>query len=124
MDPLSLTQLCIVLAHAFIGWAICASIMGVGMAVTTLSTTLILHAIGGPLAFVILSVIYFKHFNFTDPLTTAIIFISFIIFMDIFIVALLIQKSFAMFKSILGTWLPFTLIFLATYLTGRLIQKG
>jgi hypothetical protein len=44
--------------------------------------------------------------------------------MDLFIVALLIEKSFAMFKSILGTWLPFTLIFLATYFTGRLTMKG
>jgi hypothetical protein len=27
--------------------------------------------------------------------------------MDVFIVALLIEQSFAMFASILGTWLPF-----------------
>jgi hypothetical protein len=30
--------------------------MGVGMAVTTLPTTLILHAIGGPVGFMILSI--------------------------------------------------------------------
>lgn len=114
----------IILIHAFIGWAICGAIMGVGMTVTTLSTTLILHAIFGPIGFMILSIIYFTKFNYTKPLPTAIIFIAFVIFMDVFIVAWLIQKNFAMFKDILGTWLPFTLIFIVTYVTGRMIQKS
>jgi hypothetical protein len=60
MDPLLFRQWCIILAHAFIGWAICTLIMGVGMAVTTLPTTLILHAIGGPVGFMILSIIFTK----------------------------------------------------------------
>lgn len=124
MGSLALKQWLIILAHALIGWAFCGAIMGVGMAVTTLTTTLILHAIGGPIGFIILSIIYFKKFNFTGPLPTAIIFTVFIIFMDVCIVALMVQKSFVMFKSILGTWLPFTLIFLVTYLTGRIIQKS
>jgi hypothetical protein len=38
--------------------------------------------------------------------------------MDFFIIALMIEKSFDMFKSILGTWIPFILIMLSTYLTG------
>ncbi len=37
---------------------------------------------------------------------------------DFFGVALLIYRSLAMFTSLLGTWLPFALIFAATYLTG------
>jgi hypothetical protein len=36
----------------------------------------------------------------------------------VFVVALLVEKSFDMFRSVLGTWLPFALIFLATWLTG------
>ena len=38
--------------------------------------------------------------------------------LDILIVALLIERSFEMFTSILGTWIPFLLIFGSTYLTG------
>ena len=93
------------------------------MAVTSLQTTLILHAIGGPIGFIVISLFYFKKFGYTSPLQTAIWFIAFVVFMDIFIVALLIEKSFAMFRSVLGTWLPFSLIFLVTYFTGRLIMK-
>ncbi len=112
-----------ILIHAFIGWAICASIMGIGMQSFSMKTTLIIHAIGGPLGFVILSLIYFKKFNYTTPFQTAIIFLAFIIFMDFFIVALLIEKSFSMFKSLLGTWIPFILIFGVTYLTGLIVTK-
>ena len=112
-----------ILIHAFIGWAICAAIMGIGMQLFSMKTTLIIHAIGGPLAFLIISLIYFKKFNYTTPLLTAIIFIGFIIFMDFFLVALLIEKSFDMFKNPFGTWIPFALIFLTTYLTGVMITK-
>ncbi len=38
--------------------------------------------------------------------------------MDFLLVALVILRSLAMFASLLGTWIPFALIFTATYLTG------
>jgi len=41
--------------------------------------------------------------------------------MDVFLVALLIERSFEMFTSLLGTWIPWALIFTSTYLTGWLI---
>ncbi len=113
----------IILVHAFIGWTFCALIMGIGMRVTSMENTLIIHAIAGPLGFIVLSFIYFKKFNYTTPLQTALIFVSFIIFMDFFIVAILIEKSFDMFKIPLGTWIPFALIFLATYFTGLIVSK-
>ncbi|MGO9386674.1 MAG: hypothetical protein ACLPWD_01345 [Methanobacterium sp.] len=108
----------IILIFAFIGWALCAAVMGIGMKITSINRTLIIHAIAAPLIFIGLSVIYFNYFNFTTPLETGIIFMSFVILMDIFVVALIINKSFEMFKSLIGTWIPFILIFTATYLTG------
>lgn len=83
----------IVLLYAFIGWAVCASIMGAGMAHLPMHTALILHAIGGPLAFVLLSYHYHRHFRFTEPLQTALIFVSFLALVDFFLVALVILKS-------------------------------
>jgi len=108
----------IILIFAFVGWALCAAVMGIGMKTTSMDRTLIIHAIAAPIIFIALSLIYFNFFNFTTPLETAIIFVSIVILMDIFVVALLINKSFEMFKSIIGTWIPFILIFIATYLTG------
>jgi hypothetical protein len=112
-----------VLAHAFAGWALCAATMGIGMAATSINNALIIHAIGAPIFFMIISLIYFKKFNYTTPLRTATIFVSFVIIVDFFVVALLINKSLDMFASLLGTWIPFVLIFTSTYLTGLYTLK-
>jgi len=42
--------------------------------------------------------------------------------MDVFVVALFVERSFEMFESIFGTWLPFLLIFLFTWWTGLTIH--
>ncbi len=112
----------IILAYAFIGWALCATTMGIGMATTSLQNALIVHAIGAPIYFAIVSLIYFKKFNYTTPLATALIFVGFVITVDFFVVAILINRSLEMFGSLLGTWIPFALIFLSTYLTGLIVK--
>jgi len=113
----------IILIHALIGWALCGMIMAIGMQLTSIEITLIIHAIGAPIIFGIISIIYFNKFAYTKPLQTGIIFVTFIILMDFFVVAMLIEKNFDMFKSILGTWIPFILIFLSTFLTGLSLDK-
>jgi hypothetical protein len=41
-----------------------------------------------------------------------------VITLDFFVVALMINRSLEMFASLLGTWIPFALIFTSTYVTG------
>ena len=118
------TKVIILLAHALVGWVLCAATMGIGMAVTALENTLIIHAIGAPIFFAGVSLVYFNKFNYSTPLPTAAIFIAFVIAMDFFVVALLINRSLEMFTSLLGTWAPFALIFLSTYLTGLVVTKA
>jgi hypothetical protein len=121
---MKIKQTTIVLLFAFIGWAICTATMVIGMEVTTIENALIMHAIIGPLGFIILSIIYFKNFDYTTPLQTAIIFVSFVIIVDFFLVALIINRSLDMFISPLGTWIPFALIFITSYLTGLFIIRN
>lgn len=123
MNTDNLKKIAIILVHAFAGWALCGAIMFVGMEVTSMQTTLIAHAIGAPIIFAAVSWVYFSKFNYTRPLQTAIIFISFVIIVDFFVVALLINRSLDMFLSWLGTWLPFVLIFTSTYITGLYMKK-
>jgi hypothetical protein len=113
-------QIIALLIHALIGWALCAATMGIGMALTSQQNALIIHAIGAPIYFGAVSLNYFKKFNYTAPLQTAIIFVGFVITVDFFVVALLINRSLEMFAGLLGTWIPFALIFTSTYLTGLL----
>jgi hypothetical protein len=116
-------RLLTILAHAFIGWALCAATMGIGMATTSLQNALIIHAIGAPIFFAIVSLVYFKRFNYTTPLQTALIFVAFVITVDFLVVALLINRSLDMFASLLGTWIPFALILASTYLTGLYLER-
>ena len=116
-------KILIILVHAVIGWLLCGIIMGIGRNITSIETTLIIHAIGAPVIFSILSIIYFKKFNYTSPISTAIIFVSCVILMDLLVIAPLVEKSFVMFRSIIGTWIPFGLIFLSVYITGLFCRK-
>jgi hypothetical protein len=113
----------ILLIHAFIGWALCTASMGISMATTTVENALIIHASAAPVIYFFVSLIYFNKFNYTRPLQTGLIFVSFVILMDFFVVAMLVLKSFEMFYSPLGTWIPFSLIFLTTYIVGTLVLK-
>ncbi len=76
-----------------------------------------------PIVFVFISVVYFTTLNYTTPLITAFIFVAIVVLMDFFIVSLLINKNFDMFRSPIGTWIPFALIFISTYLTGTLVTQ-
>jgi hypothetical protein len=111
-------KIIIIIACAFAGWALCAATMGIGMATTSLDNTLIIHAVAAPIFFMGVSLVYFRKFNFTTPLQTALTFTGFAMLVDFLVVAILINRSLAMFASLLGTWIPFALIFTSTWLTG------
>lgn len=113
----------IVMVHSLVLWAFCGAIMFLGMELLSIKAALIVHLIAAPVISTLISLIYFKNFSYTTPLQTAIIFVSVVILMDFFVVALLIEKSFEMFASVLGTWGPFALIFIAAYLTGIAVKK-
>jgi len=114
----------VILLHGFIIWSLCGAVMGVGMSTTSLNNALIIHAIAAPIIAILISAIYFKKFNYTTALQTAIIFVAIAILADVFIVSILINKSFEMFESFLGTWLVFILISIATYLTGKYVRRN
>lgn len=114
----------ILFAHGLVGWGLCGAIIGIFRNITSMENTLIIHAIGVPIIFGLLSLLYFSRFNYTTPLQTAAFFFSFAILMDVFVIAIFVEKSFAMFASILGTWIPFALIFLSTYAMGEYVVKS
>jgi hypothetical protein len=119
-----LKRIIILLIHAFIGWVLCAAVIGIGFQITSEQNTLIAHALAVPVIFGIISLYYFKNFHQVTPVQMALVCLGFALFMDFFLVAMVIQKNFAMFSSILGTWIPFVLIFLSTYFAGKITLKN
>ena len=120
---LDLKAAVIILVHGIVGWALCGSIVMIGREIWPMDTTLIIHAIGAPIIAAGLSLIYFNFFNYTTPLQTAVIFVGIAILMDLVVVALLIEKSFEMFASLIGTWVPWMLMFISTNLVGSAVVK-
>ena len=114
----------IAVAHGLIGWALCGATIGVGMMLTTHETALIVHAFTAPVIFTALSLAYFRRSEAWSPLLTAAAFLGVVVVMDVFVVALLVEHSFEMFGSVLGTWLPFLLIFLSTWWTGLASRRA
>jgi len=109
-------------AHAFVVWALCGATMGIGLATTTLPVALAVHAIAAPIVAAAVAFAYFTRFGGTGPLRTAAFVVGFVMVVDFFLVALVINRSLDMFRSFLGTWLPFALLFSATYATGVLAR--
>ena len=108
-----------VLAHALVGWALCAATMGLGLATATPENALAGHAIAAPILFMVVAAAYFRRPRPFGPLGTALVFTATVALVDLVVVAGLAQHSLAMFRSVAGTWLPFGLIFLVTFLTGQ-----
>jgi hypothetical protein len=117
-----ISHVLIIVFLGLIGWALCGAIMFIGMSVMSIETTLIVHAIGAPVIFSLISLFYFKRYRFTKPLLTAVLFLLIVVLMDFFLVAMVINRSMDMFRDPLGTWIPFGLIFLSTFLTGRALK--
>jgi hypothetical protein len=119
--PEKLPRAAVIFAHAVMGWAYCGALIGVGRHFLSIHTTLVVHAIGAPVGFALISLFYFRRYAFTSPLQTAAAFLGVVVGLDLFLVAPVFEKSYAMFSSALGTWIPFALIFAATYLAGRFV---
>jgi hypothetical protein len=109
--------------HALLGWGLCGATMFAGMAATTTARALAIHAVAAPLIFAAVSWVYFRRAGSWSPLGAAAAFVGIVVAMDFFVVALLIEKSFDMFLSVAGTWLPFALIFVSTWLTGFAMRR-
>lgn len=110
----------VILACAAVPWALCGAVLGIGRQVTSLDNALIIHAIAVPIVFGLASRFYFVRFGYTTPLQTATVFLAFAVTTDAVLVAPILERSYAMFGSVLGTWIPFALIFVSTYLAGSL----
>ncbi len=95
--------------------------MAFGRPALGLEKTLKVHAIVAPLYAALVSFVYFTRFRAVTPLAAAAFFTGFIVVLDGALVAPVFEKSYSMFSSVLGTWLPFLSIFAASYLTGTWI---
>ncbi len=106
-------------AHGLVGWAICGATVGIGRQIVSMQVTLLIHAIVAPLAFGLLTWHHAGRFPDPRPGRVALTMVAIVVGLDAFLVAPLLEGSYAMFRSILGTWLPVALIATASYVGAR-----
>ncbi|MBN1204592.1 MAG: hypothetical protein JXB05_06675 [Myxococcaceae bacterium] len=106
------------LAHAVVGWALCAAIMVPLLLLVSRTAAQVVHVVTVPFIFTAVAWHYFRSRGARDPLPTAMVWTASVALLDLVFVAGLVQRNLEMFESVLGTWLPFALIFVATWATG------
>lgn len=107
-----------VLLFGLIGWGLSEMTFYISRMYLGPYLSVLIHFIFAPLIFIGLSYIYFRYINLTNALSTAVVVTAILIGLDIFVVALFIEKSFRMFSNVMATWMPFLMIFLSVFLTG------
>jgi hypothetical protein len=108
-------------AHGAVGWAMCAVTMTVLLSLVDLTAALIVHSLAAPAFFIGIAWNYFRAPGARDPLSTALAWTAIVMLLDLVVVAGTIQRSLELFESMLGTWLPLVLIFLASWSTGLVL---
>jgi hypothetical protein len=109
------------LAYGFLGWALCAATIGALLQLESLNVALVIHAIAAPVLFGTVAWRYFRARGARNPLPTALAWTALVVTLDIVVVAGFVKRDLSIFERLLGTWLPFVLIFLATWATGALM---
>lgn len=110
------------LAHGVIGWAVCAAIMIGLLQVVSTTAALVVRVIAAPLVFTAVAWHYFRPPGAREALPTAVLWTACVALLDLVFVAGLVQRDLGIFASILGTWLPFALIFVVTWAKGALMS--
>ncbi len=108
----------LLLVFALVGWALCGATIAVSRSFMPMDAALIVHAVAAPILAASLAYLHARHFAVTKPLVAAAVFVGVMIVMDAGLVAPFLEKSWSMFQSPLGTWIPFALTFLAAWGAG------
>jgi hypothetical protein len=112
-----------IMLHAFAGWALSGAVLGVSLELTSPPFALVIHALCVPVIFGVISLYYFMNFASATPLQTSILFVSFVVFMDFFVIGFFFKPVFAMMATLMGLWIPLVLIFISTFLIGVFIRN-
>lgn len=99
-------------------WAACGGVIAAGRRIWSLRTTLIVHLFAATAFAFAAGAAHKALAPGFDPVARAAAMTGAIIALDALVVAPLFERSYAMFRSALGTWIPFAAIFAASWAAG------
>jgi menaquinone-dependent protoporphyrinogen oxidase len=108
-------------AHGALGWGLCAGSMALLLAVASPQIAVVVHAAVAPALFTAIAWHYFRAPGARGAPGTALAFVAIVALLDAVVIAGLIQRSAAMFASVIGVWVPLGLIGAVTWTVGEWI---
>jgi hypothetical protein len=105
----------------FVLWGACGAVIALGRRVWTLETTLRVHLAAAPILAFLATAIHKLLAPEFDPRLRAMVLTGLVVLLDGAVVAPIFERSYTMFRSLIGTWLPFAAIFLASLAAGILV---
>ena len=105
-------------ALALVLWGACGQVIFIGRKLWSQETTLRVHLVAAPIFAFLVAAAHRELAPAFDPLLRAAAITVIVILLDALVVAPLFERSYAMFKSVIGTWLPFAAIFAAAWAPG------
>ncbi len=103
---------------ALVLWGACGGVIAVGRRLWSIDTTLRVHLVVAPVLAFLVAVAHKELAPGFDPLLRAAAITVVVVLLDALVVAPLFERSYAMFRSFVGTWLPFVAIFAACWAVG------
>ena len=107
---------------ALVLWGACGGVMTIGRRLWPLDTALRVHLVAAPVIAFLVSAAHAMLAPEFSPALRATTFTGLVAVLDAIVVAPLFERSYAMFRSIIGTWLPFVAIFLASSVAGYVVR--
>jgi len=107
---------------ALLVWGACGAVMAIGRRLWGLQTALGVHLVAAPAIAFLLSIAHARLDPACGAVLRASVVIALIVALDALVVAPFFERSYEMFKSLIGTWIPFALIFIASWAAGLLMS--
>jgi hypothetical protein len=106
---------------ALLLWVACGTVMAVGRRLWGLDAALKVHLAAAPITAFLVAAAHVLIAPGFGSLLRAMAITALVVVLDALIVAPILEHSYAMFRSVIGTWLPFALIFFASLAAGLLL---
>jgi len=103
-------------------WGACGAVMAVGRRLWTLDAALRVHLVAAPVIAFLLSALHEWLAPEFSAVLRAAVMTGLVMILDAVVVAPVFERSYAMFHSVIGTWLPFAAIFVASFAAGILVS--
>jgi hypothetical protein len=108
---------------AVVIWGACGGVIYAGRRLWSNDTTLRVHLTAAPIIAFLCAALHAAVAPGFDPLMRAMAMTLSIVALGALVVAPLFERSYAMFQSVIGTWLPFVMIFAAAWAAGVLARR-